>query len=129
MLANVISNFFFHPSNYAKWQVIFWLNTVLLLFLTLSTPIKIGVNLPHADKVFHFLGFGAFSFFLFLGYSKFSTLINVTLSFILGLVVEIAQSYIPHRSFEALDLIADVCGSLVAVIFLTIMKKSLSPKF
>lgn len=128
MLANVIANFFFHPNHSYKWQVIFWLNTALLLFLTLSAPIKTGVSLPHADKIFHFIGFGAFSFFLFLGYSKFSILLNVTFSFILGLVVEIAQSYIPSRSFDILDLIADVCGSLAAVIFLTVMKGILSPK-
>ena len=128
MLANIISNFFFRPNNYSKWQVIFWLNTALLLFLTLSTPINTNVGFAHADKIFHFIGFGAFSFFLFLGYSKFSVLLNVTLSFILGLVVEIAQSYIPYRSFDILDLVADVCGSLVAVAFLTLLKQTLSPK-
>ena len=128
MLANAISNFFFHSNNYLKWQVIFWLNTALLLFLTLSTPINTSVGFAHADKVFHFIGFGAFSFFFFLGYSKFSTQLNVTLSFILGLIVEIAQSYIPHRSFDYWDLVADLCGSLAAVIFLTVLKQALNPK-
>ena len=127
MLSKLIFSLFFLPSNIKKWQVIFWLNTSLLLFLTLSPPIDSGVSLAHADKIFHFIGFGAFSFFLFLGYPRLVPKLNILVSLILGLVVEIAQNHIPHRGFDYLDLVADLLGSLVAVIFLVILKRFLPP--
>ena len=84
--------------------------------------------MQYADKIFHFIGFGAFSFFLFLGYPKIAPKLNIGFSFILGLAVEVAQTYIPHRSFDYMDLVADLLGSLAAVVFLAILKRILISK-
>lgn len=114
-------NLLFQQNYRKKWQVVFWLNTILLLYLTLSTPSELGLDIAHVDKLFHFLGFGAFSFFLYLGYPGNGGVNNlkiILISVALGIAVELAQSVIPYRSFDLADLAADFIGSVLAVLVL-----------
>ena len=80
------------------------------------------VNYHHMDKIFHFIGFGAFAFFCVLAFPRLNVLWIITISCLLGTAVELVQSFLPHRAFSFADMLADFAGIVVAVGFLWIGK-------
>jgi VanZ family protein len=73
---------------------------------------------PYTDKLIHALVFGGLSFLLlmarqrsFPGRASFWPVIAVTALY--GLSDEIHQSFVPGRSMDALDLVADTVGACV----------------
>jgi len=121
----LIGKFFYilyQPKHTTKWQIVFWINSILLLYLTLMPAVHHSVNYRDIDKVFHFIGFGSFAFFCVLAFSRLNTLWAIFISCLLGMSVEIVQSFLPHRAFSFADMIADFAGIITAVIFLWIGK-------
>lgn len=107
-----------------KWRVVFWLNGALLLYLTLMPSVSYRVNYQHIDKVFHFIGFGAFAFFCLFAFPKLKPVLVIIISMSLGILVEVIQSFIPHRGFSYIDMVADLSGILFAVIFMFGVRKT-----
>ncbi len=97
------------------WKVIFWLNGIILLFLTLSPDVYHRPTFSNIDKVYHFIGFGAFAFFLALAFPRIKPLLVIGIATLLGITVEIAQHFIPYRGASYGDLLADVMGAVTAV--------------
>ena len=121
LLANLLENIF-NEKHTPKWRIVFWLNGILLLFLTL-TPSSLGqIHYPHIDKLFHFIGFGAFAFFFILAFPNMKVFWVVVLSSCLGILVEIAQSFLPHRAFGYADMLADFLGIITAILVLSMLK-------
>lgn len=77
-----------------------------------------NIGYQNIDKLFHFVGFGAFAFFCVLAFPRLTTFWTVILPFSLGIGVEVAQSFLPHRAFSYADIIADFAGIVAAVSFL-----------
>ena len=122
----IIGKFFeaiFKQKYSKRWQIVFWLNGALLMYLTLMPSVHHHVSYSNIDKVFHFIGFGAFAFFCVLAFSRLNLIWVVVLSTILGILVEIIQSYMPHRGFSYGDMVADFAGALTAVLFLWVGRK------
>jgi VanZ family protein len=78
-----------------------------------------------SDKIEHFGAYGLLSVFLYLNLyfqnrfellKKFPATFTVLIASIYGMVDEIHQMYVPGRSAEFLDWLADFSGSLVAVL-------------
>jgi len=82
------------------------------------------VGYQNIDKLFHFIGFGAFASFCGLAFPKLNTLWVITISSLLGIAVEIIQSFLPHRGFSYADMLADFAGIVVAALFLWLNKRS-----
>lgn len=92
--------------------------------------ISVGVS----DKIEHFGAYGLLSIFLFLAIKfqdKFLLLTNYPATFtiliasIYGVIDELHQLYIPGRSAEFYDWLADFTGSILAVIILIYLFKKL----
>lgn len=85
-----------------------WVAAIWYLSLTPQPPQGPGTFL-HSDKVYHFLSY----FFLtwwFLGLSK-KNKIFIPLTFmVMGLLIEIFQSYLPPRTFDGFDGAANTFG-------------------
>jgi VanZ family protein len=79
-------------------------------------PVPEGVPL---DKLEHLLAFGGFAWVVELSLLELSAfrrrVLAVAMSSSCGLLLELVQSALPHRSAELLDLVADVLGALLAV--------------
>ena len=77
------------------------------------------VSFPGADKVAHFLIYGGLAATLAFGLRRSNESIGGTFLFlapilfasIYGLSDEIHQLFVPNRSFEALDILADAAGA------------------
>jgi len=113
----------FEQKHTKKWQVVFWINSTLLLYLTLMPSLDTQISYQHADKIFHFIGFGAFALFCGLAFPKLSNLWVISIGSLLGIVVEIIQSFLPHRGFSYADMLADLIGIVTAVTFLWLIRK------
>ncbi len=108
------------------WRIVFYLNSIVLLYLTLMPSVQPQSSIQHLDKLFHFIGFGAFAFFYRLAYPKIQESKIILLSCLLGVTVEIIQGILPHRSFSYADMIADFTGILIAVLFLWVGKRKVA---
>ncbi len=82
------------------------------LFLKDLSDSTNGFNLPHADKVVHFVVFAGLSYILLNGFEHFP-FVQVMFLSSYGFFIEYAQSYIPYRSASVGDLAADILGVLV----------------
>lgn len=105
-----------------SWTLI----TIILLCLPGSTIPGDGTifNIPHFDKVVHVILFGgivffwgsyyAFRFPAIQGWQK-RVIVLAVLSTGLGIVLEYVQFYyIPQRSFDKGDILADAAGAIIA---------------
>jgi len=108
----------FRREHIKKWQLVFWVNSLLLLYLTLMPSIDSGISYPHADKLFHFIGFGAFALFCGLAFRRLSYLWVILIASSLGVIVEVVQSFLPHRGFSYADMLADLIGIVSAIVVL-----------
>lgn len=97
--------------------LIWWLSSQVLDFTFIA-------RFPLQDKGVHFVEYGALSFFNMHAISvtwpdrKFSSVTSATLITVgLGLLDELHQSFVPGRSSDVLDLVADLCGALTAALF------------
>ncbi len=97
------------------WKLIFWANCALLLYLTLSPDVYHRPTFSNVDKVYHFIGFAAFAGFLVLAYPRLKAWLAIVVGSLLGVSIEIAQHFIPHRAASFGDLAADVLGAVFAV--------------
>jgi VanZ family protein len=97
------------------WKLVFWANCGLLLYLTLSPMVYHGPLFPNIDKVYHFIGFAAFAGFLSLAYPRLKAWKVIVVGAMVGLLIEIAQHFIPSRAASIGDLAADVLGATFAV--------------
>jgi len=107
-----------------KWLPLTWtILTIVLLCLPGSTLPGGGLfNIPQLDKVAHIILFGGLVLLWMLhlqnnGASSALILLLIIIIFSIGLgiILEFVQmNFIPHRSFDQGDIIADVAGSLSA---------------
>ncbi len=102
--------------------IIYW----IILFVLTSLPTGLAIETRDvSDKLLHFGAYGLLSVLLYLNMyfqNKFIKLKNNPATFTLviasiyGLLDEIHQMFVPGRSAEFLDWVADFSGSLVAVL-------------
>jgi VanZ family protein len=107
------------------WLAIMWsLITLILLCLPGSVLPSHGLfSLPFIDKIAHLGLFGGLVFFwsLYYYFHRRPNIITVRLSwtivfcsFLFGVIMEFVQeNFIPNRSFDVGDIIADLAGSLI----------------
>jgi len=100
---------------------------LIILFLS-SGP---GIQLPKStidlsiDKLGHFVFYGILAFLIAYGYYKHNPAIHenglfkaLIISGFYGICLEIMQySFFPNRYFEVLDIIANISGSLIGILF------------
>jgi len=91
---------------------------LLMLALTLSPSLNELPSANHLDKLYHAVGFTLFALLYRLAYPKLAVWMTFVVGLILGMGIEIAQLYVPGRSFDWWDWVADVVGLLVGRIAL-----------
>ena len=99
------------------YKIIFFLSLALIMYLSLvpasSIPNIAALNFI-TDKGIHFLIFLYLSYLGLLCNFKISTNVLLVSIFSFGLSIEIIHFYHPYRYFEIFDLIANLCGILLA---------------
>ena len=96
----------------------------IFIFIQSSFPsIESVPELPYIDKLLHFFAYAVLGAFFLRAYKtlrvrnnlKLLIILSVLSSSLYGISDEIHQHFVPYRSFEYFDILADVLGSLFGV--------------
>ena len=96
------------------------LSIIWAAIMLLATTMKTGdempkFEIPYFDKIVHFVIFGVLGFLI--SYEK--RRLEVSTAVIcagFGIAIEIIQSFLPWRSFEVADMVADTIGALAGML-------------
>ena len=110
-----------------------------MIFLQSSFPsIESVPELPYIDKLLHFFAYAVLGALFLRAYKtlqirnnlKFLIILSVLSSSLYGISDEMHQYFVPYRSFEYADILADALGSLFGVfIYQFIMEKLIDNRF
>lgn len=119
----------------------------VLIFILLSMPgsdiqgrswISFIMHLPYADKVIHMGLFGSLALSIFFYLEQLSGIwfksirakaLILILCILYGIGMEFYQKYfVPSRSFDVIDMLADAIGALLALPFFNWVKHYIQPK-
>lgn len=101
----------------------------IILFILTSLPTGMALTTDFSDKVNHFGAYGLLSVLLYLNLKiqdKYKLLrknagtFTIIIASIYGMLDELHQMFVPGRSAEFWDWLADFSGSVVAVLILNI---------
>ncbi|GAB6077202.1 VanZ family protein [Desulfurobacterium crinifex] len=98
-------------------RLFFYLYSIIL---TVLSVIPASPQIGKTDKLNHFLAFFLFVILLRSSY-KVTSLQGIILSITFGAVIEIIQLFIPYRSGEVLDLVADGIGAILGSTLFSIL--------
>jgi VanZ family protein len=92
------------------------------IFFLSSMSFKGQASVPFLDKGLHLVEFGLLGFLLSLGYFlglksslRIKSSFTLASGILLGCLDEIHQYFVPNRSFEVLDMVADSLGILIGL--------------
>ena len=126
-------------------KILIWvIAEIILVFLILTSPIDISNQTSHwfdnlpIDKLIHIFLFGSLSLSI-LSYFQYSTnsslktirakALALIFCILYGIGLEYYQKYfVPSRSFDVIDMLADATGALVALPFFNWVKHFIQPK-
>ena len=126
-------------------KILIWvIAEIILVFLILTSPIDISNQTSHwfdklpIDKLIHICLFGSLALSIFVYFqdstnSSLKTIRAKALALILcilyGISLEYYQKYfVPSRSFDVIDMLADAIGALLALPFFNMVKHYIQPK-
>lgn len=98
-----------------------------LFYLSSQSNVQLP-SFPFIDKIGHFILYAGFGFFFARAILPFkhqrtlkkSILWAITGAVLYGITDEFHQSFVPHRSVEAADVMADMIGGIVGGVLLTL---------
>ena len=119
----------------------------VLIFILLSMPgsdiqgrgwMSFILHLPFADKIIHMGLFGSLALSLFFHFEQYSKAsfqstrikaLSLILCIVYGIGMEFYQKYfVPSRSLDVIDMLADAMGALLALPFFNMVKHYIQPK-
>ena len=106
-----------HPALRAACLLAFVLVLVQLFWLAEPPLVRELKNLLW-DKILHATAFGSFAMLLWVGLGFRSPILNVVLVTMVGAVDEFHQLFIPTRSADILDVLADFTGAVIVTFIL-----------
>jgi VanZ family protein len=118
------------------WPLVFVIITIFWLSVIKTPSLKLYENWfwDNIDKFAHALAYAALYFSGAFSLQNFSDKKQLTLSnlkvlfafsFLYGFLIEILQHFLPHRSFDSFDMLANTLGLIIgAVIFARLFPKA-----
>jgi VanZ family protein len=107
-----------------------WMAT--LFYLSHQSSLRTPMLFPGQDKLFHALAYGVLGVLLLAahtlsrgGYSKRQAGISVLIASLYGISDELHQAFVPGRSADVMDWLADTAGALMAATVLVYLSRLL----
>jgi VanZ family protein len=99
-----------------KWQWLWPLAIALLIISASNRPRLASTHVTNGDKVVHFAVYGLLATLVArLGAGWRGALVGLLVASAFGLTDEFHQSFVPHRSADPMDWVADTLGAALAV--------------
>jgi len=101
------------------WLVLSWLWLAIIIILSLITlPKTAEISIPYFDKVEHTFSYFVLMFLFSQCYLLSKIRVRYAMSFIVvGIVLEILQSFTVARQFEYADMLANTTGIVLGLLF------------
>ena len=96
-------------------RIAFWSFFIFITYKFLAPSTHSGIEIPHLDKLAHFVVFALLSGLVHFGYQLNDKMQLLTWT-IYGAGIEFLQGLTPARSPEVLDFVADMLGVIVALV-------------
>ena len=107
-----------------KYSLGFFLSLALISYLSLTPDIPVSSPIPGLDKVVHFIFYFVLTWLLGLGLSRelkisgrFFWLTLIAGPVCIGVGIELIQSMVPGREREYLDIVFNILGTMMIVMF------------
>ncbi len=110
-----------------SFRIILGISVFIITILSIQ-EVNIESSVNSLDKVLHFLCFSYLTLITWLSRILNKELHVYVIVLAYGILIEIAQRYLPYRSFEYLDIFADFVGVIAGLIIIKILK-NLYPKY
>lgn len=100
-----------------------------LIFFLSSQNYRVKINIDFADKLIHLVEFGLLGFLLSLGFFAWVQSLRkravwvFSIGFVLAVLDEVHQIFVPLRTWEVLDLMADILGISIGFYVFTVFYK------
>lgn len=113
------------------FSLVVYLTIIVSFLLMLIDPSEKSIS---EDKFVHFGIFSLLTFFIYYFltfqskvwfFKKHRTILTIILSFLIGGTIEYIQLFIPNRSTNIYDMIANLCGTLLTVLTIKNLPKSI----
>lgn len=116
----------FHILFFSKKTIFLWIISIIAIsYMSLIPRIDIPVKFSYSDKVWHFF---AYVWLSFLPYGGFKTrtiaLMGSLLMVLLGIGLEIGQSYIPGREAAFSDAMANSIGVITGIVLGNLLRRN-----
>lgn len=110
-------------SHYQR-KIIWGLLVLVVVVSSLLPQEQIPIQMPVTDKVLHFLTYFVLAFIALLSSKqKHSLLTILAIQILIGVFVEVAQSFIPGRTPEFLDILANSFGVMFGALVYFLFRK------
>ena len=106
--------------------------SIFIVFLTTSKPSESGIGflerlqIPHLDKFLHFSAYAVHGGFSVLVIRH--AVIAIAWSFFFSSLMEVIQYFLPYRTFELMDLVANLIGCVAGGFFIVQIEKYLQSR-
>lgn len=94
------------------FQIAFIIAFVYSWYLFFNPELDSGIDIPHIDKLGHFIIFGGLSFLFDFAFGV-AKWLGVLIGLVYGISVELIQGNLPNRQASIADIVADLAGCLV----------------
>ena len=110
-----------------SFRIILLLSVSIITILSIQ-EVSIESSINFLDKALHFICFSYLTLITWLSRILNKDLHVYVIVLAYGILLEIVQRFLPHRSFEYLDIFADFVGIIGGLIIIKILK-NLYPKY
>ena len=95
------------------WLVLGWCLVAAVVYLSVGHT-TVAPNVANGDKIGHFVAYGALSLWFLQLFRRAPQRAGACIGLIaLGVTLEGVQSFLPYRSFDPMDMLANACGVVV----------------
>ncbi len=95
------------------WLLVLW-TWIVAVWLLSTLQLSIAPEVPNGDKIGHFVSYGILAWLAgSRGWNKCHVWLGASL---MGVTVECTQYFLPWRSFEPLDMLANCSGALLGIL-------------
>lgn len=103
-------------------KLIYLTYIIYLSYLSLKSVKPSEPPFPHFDKVAHCLAHFILSYLFVLNWK--SLKLAFIQSLIFGVAIEVGQTFVPSRSFDVLDMLANTTGALLLIGFMKVLPQN-----
>lgn len=111
-------------TSHTQRKTIWGLMVIAVVVASLLPQEQIPVKITFSDKIVHFLSYFILSFFALLSSRQKHSLLSIlALQVLIGIGVEVAQSFVPGRTPELLDILANSLGVILGALVYFLYRK------